>query len=315
MYKNSICSLPQLREPPPIKKSTLLKQISTEKDPPIDSIEDIRGYVEMFKTKHNKELVLNKHEKASEIHNMMTTFSNNAQRSLFNRKCKNQIGFLQNKLETTKTDETKFDEESTETAKTLETSSQRRWDRMKQRHSEEMEALIKKRPMDTPANFRRRSPELLLMMRQERQLFMQSRFAESTKLREECERKNEQEAKEQYDAALRHWDVQKSQLEEKQKREESVMLEWIKQRRLEYAQDKEKQLEAMAKRKEILKTEIKGKSNLKRCATPHLIRRNICFENRSKSRGLIESTPITTELDKLYSTLSERSHQILQQKL
>ena len=51
--------------------------------------------------------------------------------------------------------------------------------------------------------------------------------------------------------------------------------------------DRNTQLEAIEKRKKILNYEINDRTSIKRSATPHLIRRNIYFDNKSRSRGLI----------------------------
>lgn len=310
-------SLPALGEAPPIKKSILLKQIASEQDPPVNTYEDIRGYVTMYKNKHARELLLKKNEKAIEVHTMMVNFSNNAQRSIFNRRCKTALNNLREKMNETRTEEVTFSEESTENQKNFETSAQKRWDSMKSRQNAEMEKLMQKKPdpYDTPAAFRKRSPELIALYRQERSLFFQSRFDEASEIKAECQKRDLQEQKQQFDKEMHKWEMQLKHLEEKHAREESAMRDWIKERRDEYNIDKETQLEAMQKRKKNLNYEIKDRSFIKRSATPHLIRRNIYFDNHARSCGIIESTPQQEELDKLYLTLPDRAHQILQTKL
>ena len=318
MEKNRFASsLPVLGEAPPIKKSTLLKQLASEQDPPVNTFEDIRGYVTMYKSKHARELLLNKNEKAIEVHTMMVNFSNNAQRSIFNRRCKTALNNLRDKMSNTRLDEVSFSEESTENEKNFETSAQKRWDAMKARQNAEMEKLLQNKPVpyDTPAAFRKRSPELLALLRQERRLFFQSRFDEASKLKAECTKRDMQEQKQQFDKEMHKWNMQKKHLEEKHAREESVMNEWIKERRDEYNIDRKVQLEAMEKRKKNLNYDINDHSTIKRSATPHLIRRNIYFDHHARSRGLIESTPVQEELDKLYLTLPDKAHQVLQERL
>lgn len=318
MEKNRFASsLPVLGEAPPIKKSALLKQLSSEQDPPVNTFDDIRGYVTMYKNKHEKDLLLSKREKAIEVHSMMINFSNNAQRSIFNRRCKTALTNLRGKMNETRSDEVNVNEETTENEKNFETSAQKRWDSMKARQNAEMEKLMKSKPIrsETPAAFRRRSPELLALLRYERNLFLQSRFDEASKLGAECKKRDMQEQQQQYDNEMRQWNIQKKHLEEKHAREESAMLDWIKERRDEYSIDRKSQVEALEKRKKILDYEITDRSTLKKTAAPHLIRRNIYFDNHAQSRGLIQSTPQQEELDKLYLSLSDRSHQILQRKL
>lgn len=310
-------SLPVLGEAPPIKKSTLLKQLASQQDPPVNTYEDIRGYVTMYKNKHARELLLDKNEKAIEVHTMMVNFSNNAQRSIFNRRCKTALTNLRGKMSETRIDEASFSEESTENRKNFETSAQKRWDSMKARQNAEMEKLMQNKPVpyDTPAPFRKRSPELLALYRQERRLFFQSRFDEASKLKAEYQKRDLQEQKQQFENEMHKWEMQKKHMEEKHAREESAMRDWINERRDEYSIDRNTQLEAIEKRKKILNYEINDRTSIKRSATPHLIRRNIYFDNKSRSRGLIESTPQKEELDKLYLSLPDRAHQILQAKL
>lgn len=303
-------ALPSLGDPPPIKRTALLKKIASEKTPPVDNYMDIRGYVTLYKEKHEKELVLNKHEKAEEVHQMMETFSRNAQRSLFDRRCKTTMTNLRTKLETTDNEETDFTEESLERLKSFETQCQKRWDKMKARHEQELEKHYSIRPDDTPAKFRRRSPELLTMMRQERRLFFQSRFEEAAALRHECDIRDKEEEEAQNSRAMKHWNTVLKQMKDRHAKEEEIMRQWIQTRHEEYDQDEQVQVEAMRKRKKILGTDLKGTSRIKKTASPHFIRRKIMFE-RSKPRGQIASTTPLEELEKLSSTLPPRSKEIL----
>lgn len=303
--------LPSLATPPPIKKSKLLRQIAETETPPVDNVEDIRGYVKMFRKKHEKELVLNKREKAKEVHDMMERFSSQAHRSLFNRRCDTALGSLRTRLSETSTDQEIFSEESNENMRHFEAAAQRRWDAMKARHHEELDKHAAKKPVnDTPANFRRRSPELLQLVRQERRLFFQSRFDEAAKVRQECDRLEAFESNKQQQEAMNHWNTVNRQILDKHRREEQAMQQWIDTRKMEHNKDKRAQNDAMNKRKKILSSKINETQNYKRAASSHAIRRNVMFVS-DKPRGQIETTSVEDELSKLSSQLPPKAAEIL----
>ena len=304
--------LPILGDGPPIRRTALLRQISAQRDPPVNTVSDIREYMKLFRQKHNKELDLNKHDKAQEVYRMMTAFSNHATRSLFNRRCKSALSSLGDKMHTTETNEAAFDDQTTEYEKNFEAETQIRWDRMKARHEREMQTLMDEMPVETPANFRRRSPALLAMVRQEKRLFCLSQFDEAERVRKDCERREKQEATAQHDEAMRHWNIKKKHLLDKQKREEDAMKEWILQRRAEYKIHRDSQQQALQKRKTLLGNQMENTSIINRSATPHFIRRNICFDIQSKPSRTIQSTPESEHVDKIYLTMTDKSHEILQ---
>lgn len=305
-----VSSLPTLGETPPIRKSALLRKISTDKTPPVDNYRDIRGYVTMYMEKHEKELVLNKHEKAEEVHQMMVTFSRNAQRSLFDRRCKTTLNTLRSRLETTTNEESDFQEETTENIKSLETECQKRYDSMKERQEKELKEMMDRRPDSTPANYRRRSPGLLTKMRQERRLFFQSRFDEAAALRAECEMIDKEEDEKQYAQAIAHWDAELKHLKARHVKEEAAMQLWIQTRHEEYERDAQKQFDALNKRKKLLDFDLSDTKHVRKSATPHLIRRRMIYEN-TQPRGPLINPSRQETVDKLSASLPPRAREIL----
>lgn len=302
-------TLPSL-ENPPMRKGEILRMLADQNDPPVDTIEDITGYMEMFKRKHEKELVLNRHEKAAEVFTMMEKFSEHAHRSLFNRRCETALGNLRSKLSTTTSDEVQFSEEAELNRKHFETSAQRRWDEMKQRHERELRRHEAKKPVTTPAKFRRRSPQYLQLMRQERRLFFLSRFEEAAKVRAELEKLERVESEHQNNEAMKHWENTLANIQRKHRKEEQAMQQWIDTRRVEYNQDRDMQLDALDKRRKILDRTINEKRTYKRAATSHAVRRDIMFMTE-RSRGQIETTSVDDEIRKLEETLPQRAREIL----
>ena len=302
--------LPSL-ESPPLRKGEILRMLSDQNDPPVDTVEDITGYMEMFRRKHEKELVLNRREKAAEVYTMMEKFSENAHRSLFNRRCDTALGSLRSKLSTTNSDQVQFSEEAELSRRNFETSIQRRWDEMKERHERELRKHEAKKPvLSTPAKFRRRSPQYLQLMRQERRLFFLSQFEEAAKVRAELEKLEKDEGEKQHNEAMKSWENTLANIKRKQRREEEVMQQWIDTRRMENEQDKSAQLDALDKRRKILDRTINDKRKHKRAATSHAMRRDIMFMTE-RSRGQIETTPAWSEIQKLEETLPQRAREIL----
>lgn len=299
-----------LLETPPMKKGELLRMLTSQNDPPVDTVEDIVGYMEIFRRKHEKELVLNRREKAAEVHTMMEHFSERAHRSLFDRRCETALGTLRSKLSTTNSDAIQFTEEADKNRRNFETSAQKRWDAMKRRHERELREHENKKPIITPAKFRRRSPEFLQLMRQERRLFFLSRFDEAAKIRAQLERMEKIESEKQNEEAMKHWETALANIQRKHRREEAAMQQWIDTRRSEYIQDKDAQIEAMDKRKKNLGRTINEKRAYKRAATSHAVRRDIMFMN-DRPRGQIETTPVDDEIRKLEETLPQRAREVL----
>jgi hypothetical protein len=242
---------------------------------------------------------------------MMEQFSYQAHRSLFDRRCATAIGARQERLNVTQDNVANLIDAASENLVDLGTSAKRRWEAMKARHQSELNRHYQKKPVqELPAKFRRRSSQLLEKLRQERRLFFQSRFEEAQMLRRECDQIDQIESAAQFDAALAHWQTHLRHMENRHRKEEMAMRDWIAERKQEYDTDTQNQCEAMTKRKEHLTTEIRGIEAYARAASKHAIRRKIHFV-RAKSRGQIETTPVREEIQKLCANLPDRAKQEL----
>jgi hypothetical protein len=303
-------TLPAL-EFPPIKRSALLRHLCQDPDPPVDSLDDIRDYIELYRDKEDQKFVLQKHQQATEVHTMMSQFSSNAHRAIFDRRCSSTVQSRRDRLSRTESDRADLSETSQENRKGFATAAQQRWDSMKQRHLQELVKHDKKKPVrDVTSRFRKRSPDLLNLMIMERRLGFQARFEEVKAIRAEIDKLEAAEVESQSQAAIAEWEQQLRAIEDRHRREEEVMRHWIATREQECDKDRDVQLDAISKRSKFLNTEIQEMRGFSRGAGRHAVRRKCGFE-RSPSRGMVETTPVQEQIDKLAAALPERARQEL----
>ena len=296
-------------------KTQLLRTLAQSKNPPVDSFSEISDYIALYKEKHQKELTLNKHEKAEEIREMMNSFSRQAQRSLFNKRCRTAISSLSSRHSITQGEMEELASETERKREEFESIMTERKNNLIRKQNREIQGQMAKKPVETPVEFRRRSPELLEMMRQERRLFYQSRFDEAAKLRKDCERMDAIEAEKGQKMALDHWSKEMKQLHEKHARELEHLDMWIDARREEFEAENSQKAENGSKRLNNLEYDIKDRTNIMRRSLPHAIRRSLLFDqskSRAKSRD-IKSFAFDRTPDELCRELPERSREIILQ--
>jgi hypothetical protein len=151
---------------------------------------------------------------------------------------------------------------------------------------------------------------LLDLLITERRLGFQARADEVKGIRAEIDKMEAAEAKAQFRAALRDWELKLRVIEDRHRREEIVMQQWIETRQQEYDKERDVQLEAIGKRSKLLSNEIREIRSFSRAAARHAVRRKCAFE-RGPSRGIIETTPIREQIDKLSAAMPERARQEL----
>ena len=298
-----------LREAP-IRKTQFLRNMSRLANPPVDSIEDVSDYVYLYRTKHHKQLTLNRHDKAVEAREMMESFSRNATRSLFNRRCQRAITSLGSRLSTTSFDREILASEMGDRLNKFDMAAAKRLELMRARHSEEWARHMEAQPIETPAKFRRRSPELMELCRTERRLFAQGLFDRAFAVRREIDQREATESQQANRQAMDHWETVGKQLRDKFKREEDAMEDWITTRRGEIVTDLDNQDEAMVKRQTLLGNAISGEKSKMRNSAPYTIRRNLIFD-RTKSRGTAIPRVEPLNGDKLCEELPEKAKAVL----
>ena len=196
----------------PVRKTQFLREMAKETSPPVDSVEDVANYLYLYRSKHHKELILHRHAKAEEVRRSQESFSRHAHTYLFNRRCLTALSDLGGRLSTTNVDRETMHIDMEDRMKKFDTAVAQRLEKMRQRHDAEWAKHMRQQPVQTPAKFRRRSPELMELCRTERKLFLLSRFDESEALRKEIERREKQESKEANDQAMNHWNEVGKQL-------------------------------------------------------------------------------------------------------
>jgi hypothetical protein len=289
------------------KTSQLLRNISRDPSPPVSNLEDVRDYVQKFHGIQSQKLTLKKDEKAAEFTHMTEAFSENSRRALFKRRCETALANRRDKLTTTVSDRDDLCETMAIARRRLDSCAQERWDAMERRHAADVAHLESERPPPglTPS-FRKRTDDLLQLMRRERKLDFQGRFDEARELRGEIEKREAQEADFQRRRAEEHWQNRMRRLRERHAREQSAMRQWIASRQGDYDRDRDAQVEAVDRRAKLLEQEIREIQNRTQCQHRHAIRRHCQFE-RAPSRGLIETTPDNEEKGKLFDSLPERA--------
>jgi hypothetical protein len=298
-------------DPLPAKPSHLLRELSGDRDPPVGNSEDLCAYSKRFRRLHEHKLMLKKNERAAEVADMINSFSRNTRKALFTRRCNTAVGNRRGKLRATAIDQAELRESAAAARRKLESSSHERWDAMKRRHADELARHDGDRPTpELTAQFRKRSADLLQLMRTQRGLDLQSRFDESRMVGAQIERTERSESEAQFRTAVEVWEAKRRQLQEKHQREEAAMREWIEERQKEYDRDRENQIEAMDKRKKMLDGEIRDIKGFSRCSDQHAVRRHCKFD-RAQSRGVILTTTESEEIDRLYESLTERARQEL----
>jgi hypothetical protein len=302
-------TLPPLQAAP-IHKSRLLRQFSEVADPPVDSLEDLSNYVRIYEAKHHRELVLNRHEKAAAVRHQLENFADHARRSLYRRKCHSSLSDLGNRLSTTGCDRENLHDDMATRLDEFEDEAEERVQNLIERQNAEWEKHLATRPDDTPANFRRRSPQLLELARQERRLFFQSRFAEADVIRRECEIRDAKEAEEANRQAFRHWNAVGAQLEEKFRVAFARMQYWIETRREEIMRDRNFQDDAIQKREALLNYEIDGTQTALKRQVPKTVIRSLLFD-KPVSRGTVVPVKAPLNIDKMCAELTPTAKRVL----
>jgi hypothetical protein len=303
-------TLPTL-EFPPIKRSALLRQLAQDPDPPVSNFDDIRDYGELYRDKEERKFVLNKHQQATEVHTMMRQFSEQAHRAIFHRRCSSALRTRQERLDKTDSDRDDLRQVAQDNRRGFGTAAQERWDAMKHRHMLELAEHASKRPgSEVTSKFRKRSAELLDLLIKERRLGFQARFDEVRALRAKIDKQEAMESEAQFQAALADWEQKRRAMEDRHRQEEAVMQHWIDVREQECDQDRDAQLAAMEKRERFLKAEMSEISRFAQSAGRHAVRRQCAFE-RAPSRGLVDTTPMREQLDKLSVGLPEKAREEL----
>jgi hypothetical protein len=302
-------SIPPLG-PTPLHKTAILRSISQESDPPVESIQDISHYQVLYLRKHHREMVLNKHVKAEDVRRMMDDFSSHARRSIFRRRCQTSLHDLRGRLSTTAGEQAIVRAETDERLARFEAAAKARLETMRARQAAEWRRHEADRPDETPAKFRRRSPQLLEMFRQERRLFFQSRFCEAAEMRQKCEEQDGREEAECRRRATEHWEAAGGRMRERHRQEEEAITQWIEMRRTEIARDGRCRDEAIARRTTLLGAEIDATSGTLRKSAPHAVMRTLLFD-RTPSRGTLFAVSESEDLDKCYESLPTRAKEIL----
>jgi len=302
-------TLPSLATEQIGSRSINLRQISDERDPPVHDFSEISSIISLYKEKHQKQLVLHKHQKAEETRMQMEKFSSHAQKSLFRKRCMTALSDLNGRLSTAKSDNDDIESTCQTCMDNFNQTSSQRWESMEKRQREEWAVHISNEPVETPAKFRRRSPELLELMRQERRLFFQSKFDDASKLREEIERIEKIESEAAKNAAYDSWNTAGEHLQNKFRREKEVLTQWIETRKVEEEMDKKRQIESIEKRKKLLGYEINTQKDILRASVPHTMRRNLLFDSSKCTHIPIVYNSI--DIHKMSASLPPRSKEIL----
>jgi hypothetical protein len=266
-------------------------------------LEDLRVYSKRFRDLHARKLAQKKNERAAEVADMIDSFSRNTRQALFTRRCDRALSSRREKLRATTSDKAELLESAAATRKKLDVAAAERWDAMQRRHADELAWHDDDRPTPELApQFRKRSADLLQLMRTERRLELQSRFDEARAVRAQIESTEQSESQAQCRAAIDAWEAKLGRLQAKHSREEEVMQQWIEERQNECDRDRDCQIEAIDRRKKMLNGEIREVRSFSRCSTQHAVRRHCQFD-RAQSRGVIRTRTEREEIDKLYESL------------
>lgn len=295
---------------PRLQTTKDLRRITEKLDESITNFEDMTPFVTAFFQTRTRKVTLQKEKKAKEVQDMMNKFSSNVTQTLFRTRCDNDLDTYNTKLNDTADAESDFIEEANVNRMKFEYKTDKRWEKMQQRHAQELEEHDRKRPYEAPAKFRRRSPQLLNLCTQERRLIFQSRFKEADKIREQIDQIENEESRYQMDMAWKHWNTKLHNIKMRHEREEKVMQQWIETRRIEYDQDKNSQVEAMEKRQFKIRSQIADVSKIRNSTNPRRIRRAITF-NSTYPIPQIDNAARTEKVDRIFERLPETSHKVL----
>ena len=295
---------------PRMGRTAYLRAASAAQDPPVNDINDISDYVSLFKSKRNKQLCLNKYDKAEETRLMMEKFSRRAQTSLYEKRRNLEMEDFKERLTETNTTKEEFDDVAKARISEFEETADAKIQALKERHLKELEEHEKKKPTELPAKYRKRSSDLINLYRTERRLSVEHNIAEMKLVRAEIEAKEAVESKNVMERAINDWKIAGQHLKEKQRKELEAMLQRINSQRLVETEEIGMMRESINKREKILSNEITGVQKVMSKTTPHAMRRHLIFTTPStKSRALVPD--LSKDLHSLVSTLPKRSREIL----
>ncbi|EAY10756.1 hypothetical protein TVAG_121600 [Trichomonas vaginalis G3] len=303
-------NLPSMKNPS-LGRTAYLKEATNAKDPPVSTINDLTDYISLFKSKRDKQICLNKYDKAEQTRLMMEKFSRRAQTALYTRRCQSQISDLDYRLTSTQENEEQFNQDSTNLINSFEEYAENKLNQLKSKHTKELEQHEQNKPKDLPAKYRKRSPELIQLYQLERKLSIENRMDQVAQIREEIKVREEKESKEVFNRAISEWESDKQQLLEKQRKELEAMTNRINLHRQERNDEIARQREAIHKRQKNLKYDINGIQTRMTKTTPHAMRRSLFFATTPTTRTANLVPNMNKDIYTLSSTLPKRSREIL----
>lgn len=308
---NEVNCLPSISQASRMSRTAILRDISKAEEPPVESFDDISNYVSIFKDKRNKQLCLKKYEKANTTKNMMEDFSTRAQIKLFNRRCTNEITDLSQRLSFTKENEKQFNDDGITRMQNFDSYAESKIKNLQNKHNNEWENHLNAKPTEPPAKFRRRSPEFLALLHQERRLAAENKIDEVRKVREILSKMDAIESQKALEASISFWETEGKHIKERQEKEMKALKMKMDTRRTEEIQDIEKQRECMEKRKTNLKYDIRDIQKAMRGSTPHAMRRSVLYSNEKSRSRSISSYSVQKDAFSLAAELPPRSREIL----
>lgn len=292
-------------------RTAYLKEATNAKDPPVTTINDLPDYISLFKSKRDKQICLNKYDKAEQTRLMMEKFSRRAQTALYTRRCQSQISDLDFRLTSTQENEEQFNHESQSLINSFEEYAENKLNKLKDRHTKELQQHDDNRPNDLPAKYRKRSPELIQLYQLERKLSIENRMDQVAIIREEIKAREEKESKEVFNRAVSEWENERQQILERQRKELEAMTNRINLHRQERTDEISRQKESLQKRKRNLNGEINGIQKRMTKTTPHAMRRSLFFATTPTTRTANLVPNMNKDIYTLSSTLPKRSREIL----
>lgn len=261
-----------------------------------------------IKKKKLKNKTLGRPAQVADYTYSMDNFTRSAQNSLYYKRCNNAISDYTSRQNDTIEDLSQLEARKAQEFNDFDEQIRNRKNKLSNRQNEEWNEHLKEKPIETPANFRRRSSYLLDKMGKERRLFYQGRLEEAAVIRSENEKLDNEEGILQQEQAYQNWILKGNQLQNKFAKENEIMDQWIETRKLELEGDLGKQKESLEKRKRHLDCEIISRKQTCITADTFYKRRSLVFEPRSRPCIQIKKPYNVVDLS---LQLSEKSREIL----
>ena len=282
-----------------MKRTQLLKTISSARNPPVGSPHDICNYQTLFYQKSFKELGLLKNRKATQTLDMMKDFSQKARESLYLQQTNARLTHVQNKLADSQEQETNAQLFHQEQENLFEEEIQRKWEQLLLRQDNEMEQC---RNNHNPSHYRKRSPRLLNLIQQERRLLRQSRFPEADMIHKDIVQLEEQESALQENQQIKDTLTRTSLLAQRHQREQEVFQDWVNQKQKNLQMNDQKQIKAIQLRAKYLQDDANKIEHMKVNPSFSTVSRELSF-GKFKSLGVPYEPNIDERLDKEYSKI------------